>query len=211
MAAPHTLLPLGEGGPQGRMRAALARRYAMPDNRQKGRSRALRRNMTDAEMRLWKLLRDRRLMGAKFRRQVPVGPYIVNFYCHDSRLVVEADGGQHLDSHHDAVRTAFLEQRGLKVVRFWNDQILKESSSVMEQILTLTSTLPPSPAAARRPARISRCPERWVRKCAQERPRPHPRYATPWRGRPPEGEANSKNPPTFLRDGQATTTEETGS
>ena len=82
---------------------------------QRGRARAMRRAPTDAERRLWRLLRDRRLSGLKFRRQVPVGPYIVDFLCVGARLIVEADGSQHAENSRDKVRDAYLARQGWKV------------------------------------------------------------------------------------------------
>ena len=91
--------------------------------------------MTDAERRLWAALRGRRLQGYKFRRQRPVGPFIVDFACIEHRLVVEADGGQHADNQYDADRTAWLEKRGWRVLRFWNNEILANPEGVQEAVL----------------------------------------------------------------------------
>jgi very-short-patch-repair endonuclease len=99
------------------------------------RARALRATMTDAERRLWSVLRSRRLLGYKFRRQRPIGPFIVDFACIEHRLVVEADGGQHLESNYDARRTAWLEARGWRVMRFWNNDILANTEGVQEAVL----------------------------------------------------------------------------
>ncbi len=88
------------------------------------RARTLRANQTESEARLWGELRGRKLQGWKWRRQAPIGPFIVDFFCPAARLVVEIDGGQHLDQvEYDARRTRFLEQRGLRVIRFESDQI----------------------------------------------------------------------------------------
>lgn len=96
----------------------------------------MRRNATDAERRLWYHLRAKRLQGYKFRRQHVIGPYIVDFVCLDRRLVIEIDGGQHLERRaQDAKRTAFLEQQGLRVLRFWNDEVLKDTEAVLTRIL----------------------------------------------------------------------------
>ena len=101
----------------------------------------LRQQQTDAEQFLWLRLRNRRLAGLKFRRQVPIGSYIVDFYCHDCALVVELDGAQHLAQvEYDAVRTAFLQAQGLSVLRFWNHEVLQQLDSVLEQILQMAST-----------------------------------------------------------------------
>jgi very-short-patch-repair endonuclease len=88
------------------------------------RARQLRVHQTDAEGRLWGELRGRRLGGWKWRRQAPIGPYIVDFYCPAARLVVELDGSQHLDQvDHDARRTAYLARAGLRVIRFGSENI----------------------------------------------------------------------------------------
>ena len=104
-----------------------------PDKRRFARS--LRRDMTEAEARLWHELRDRRLMGLKFRRQVPIPPYVADFLCAEAMLVVEIDGSQHGGSVSDAARTAFLRGRGFRVLRFWNDEVLRELDSVCETII----------------------------------------------------------------------------
>lgn len=96
---------------------------------------ALRRDCTDAERRLWTLLRGRRLEGFKFRRQHPIGMFIADFACVMARLVIEADGGQHCDAADDARRTAWLGERGWRVVRFWNDDILARPEVVVEVVL----------------------------------------------------------------------------
>src|SRR5277367_4404848 len=96
---------------------------------QRSRARAMRGSPTDAELRLWRLLRDRRLNGLRFRRQVPVGPYIVDFLCIASRLVVEADGSQHAESDHDDVRDTYLRSQGWTVLRFWNCDVLRTRES----------------------------------------------------------------------------------
>ncbi len=101
----------------------------------KDRARVLRRQMTDAEHRLWYHLRARRMHGCKFRRQYPIGPYITDFACIEARLVIEADGGQHNErTVHDAERTACLESHGYTVLRFWNDEILRNTEAVLEKI-----------------------------------------------------------------------------
>ena len=99
------------------------------------RARALRRQASDAEYALWKHLRGRRLKGYKFRRQVVIEPYIVDFLCLETKLIIEADGGQHAEQMaYDARRTATLEGMGYKIMRFWNNEILGELQSVLEQI-----------------------------------------------------------------------------
>lgn len=100
-------------------------------------ARALRTNMTDAEKKLWLNLRGRQMCGLKFRRQHPLGPYIVDFYCHQARLVIEVDGGQHWDEEnrrYDARRTAYLHMQAIRVIRFSNDEVLKDTEGVLEHI-----------------------------------------------------------------------------
>jgi very-short-patch-repair endonuclease len=89
-------------------------------------ARKLRVNATHSEMKLWSALKNRKLGGFKFRRQAPIGKYVVDFVCHERSLVIEADGGQHIEkAETDAQRTRWLESQGFRVIRFWNDQILK--------------------------------------------------------------------------------------
>jgi very-short-patch-repair endonuclease len=97
--------------------------------------RDLRRNSTMAEIRLWSALRDRRLAGYRFRRQHPIGPFIVDFACTRHRLVVEADGGQHNDNAADEARTEWLTRHRWRVLRFWNNDILANTEGVIETIL----------------------------------------------------------------------------
>ena len=108
----------------------------------------LRRELTDAERKLWSALRNRQLNGAKFRRQQPIGPFIVDFVCQECRLVVEADGGQHADSPADERRTSFLESKGYRVLRFWNNDIQNNLDGVTQVIANALST--PHPARALR-------------------------------------------------------------
>jgi very-short-patch-repair endonuclease len=104
--------------------------------------------MTDAERKLWTILRARQLGGAKFRRQQPIGPFIADFVCQEARLIVEADGGQHAENVGDVRRTAFLESKGYRVLRFWNNDILQNLEGVAESVLGALST--PHPARASR-------------------------------------------------------------
>jgi len=98
-------------------------------------ARSLRQQGTDAEARLWHLLRARRLGGFKFRRQHPTPPYVIDFYCAEQRLAVELDGGQHLDTAaRDSQRDASLHAQGIRVLRFWNDAVFKESEHVLSVI-----------------------------------------------------------------------------
>ncbi len=110
-------------------------------------AKTLRQNMTDAEHCLWKHLRGHRLDGIKFKRQQPIGPYIVDFVCFDARLVIEIDGGQHLESKTDHVRDTWLSEHGFRVLRFWNNEVLNETAAVLERIIESLPPLPnPSPA-----------------------------------------------------------------
>jgi very-short-patch-repair endonuclease len=110
-------------------------------------ARQLRREMTDAERLLWRYLRARRFEEVKFRRQELIGRYIVDFVSHDTRLIIELDGGQHTTQvAYDAERTRWLNSRGYRVIRFWNNQVLTETEPVLESIaLALAAPLPNPP------------------------------------------------------------------
>ena len=111
-------------------------------------ARGLRRRQTDAERRLWARLRDRRLLGATFARQVPIGPYIVDFCCRERKLIVELDGGQHAArADYDVARTALLQALGYRVLRFWDNDALVNTDGVLQRIAeTLSATAArPSP------------------------------------------------------------------
>lgn len=98
--------------------------------------RALRQNTTDAEKHLWYFLRAKRLNGYKFRRQHWIQPYVVDFICLSKKLIIECDGGQHQDQqHYDKKRAEFLNSKGYKIIRFWNDEILKETPMILDMIL----------------------------------------------------------------------------
>jgi very-short-patch-repair endonuclease len=113
-------------------------------------AKALRGNMTDAERRLWYRLRAHRFDGHKFKRQVPIGPYIVDFACLGRKLVVEVDGGQHADNSRDVVRDSYLASEGFRVLRFWNNDVLRNTDGVLETILGALAEAP-SPVALRAP------------------------------------------------------------
>ena len=108
----------------------------------------MRSEMTDAERALWMRLRARRLNGLSFRRQTPIGPFIVDFVCHERRLVIELDGGHHNDleeMQRDAKRQQWLEANGYHVLRFWNPDVLSHCDLVLEEILeTIAQPTPPS-------------------------------------------------------------------
>ena len=110
-------------------------------------ARQLRRNSTDAERTLWRLLRDRQLASHKFRRQSPIGPYIVDFVCFDQKIIVEVDGGQHQDRlHQDQSRSEWLESQGFTALRFWNNEVMGNQDGVAHLIFTaLEHGISPSP------------------------------------------------------------------
>jgi very-short-patch-repair endonuclease len=99
--------------------------------------RRLRVEQTEAEAVLWQLLRNRKLIGCKFRRQVPVGRYVADFYCHERKLIVELDGGVHSDPDqqaHDRNRDTFLLAQGLRILRFSNEEALGPLERILDQI-----------------------------------------------------------------------------
>ena len=128
---PTLPLPLGEGWGEGM-------------KHMKQHARELRQKQTDAERLLWKHLRNRQVAGYKFRRQEVIKPYIVDFVCFDAKLIIEVDGGQHGDQiEYDEARTTYLETRGYRVLRFWNNEVLEHTESVLEHICAELVT--PSP------------------------------------------------------------------
>jgi very-short-patch-repair endonuclease len=105
--------------------------------------------MTDVEHRLWYHLRQRQMNGCKFRRQYPIGPFVTDFVCLEAGLVIEVDGGQHSECEaQDDARTRYLEQRGFRVLRFWNDVVLRETESVLQVILEALRPHPDPPPQA---------------------------------------------------------------
>jgi very-short-patch-repair endonuclease len=123
-------------------------------NRLRARAREFRNNPTDAERSLWSHLRFWQLDGYKFRRQQPLGPYIVDFVCLEKRSVVEVDGGQHSQAV-DAERDNWLRDQGFVLLRFWNNEVLKNIDGVREVILRnlLNTYLNPSPQGGRKNSR----------------------------------------------------------
>jgi len=112
----------------------------------------LRQTSTDAERRLWKYIKAKKLAGLKFRRQVPIGDYIVDFVCFEKKIIIEIDGGQHseeVNKINDNNRTAWLEGRGFKVLRFWNNEVLKNTDGVWEVIQRNCEYPSPQPSPAR--------------------------------------------------------------
>ena len=98
-------------------------------------ARAMRREPTEAEDRLWGALRGRRLDRIKFKRQAPAGAYIADFLCAEAMLIVEIDGSQHADSAYDRDRAEALKAHGFRVLRFWNDEVMRELDSVCDTII----------------------------------------------------------------------------
>jgi len=101
--------------------------------RSRGLARSLRRSQTDAEILLWRYLRASRLSGFKFRRQHPLPPYVVDFYCDSARLAIELDGSQH-SVDIDAVRTLRINGKGIQILRFWDNDVLTRTEAVLETI-----------------------------------------------------------------------------
>ena len=97
-------------------------------------AKSMRRNPTEAEAKMWTLLRNRRLAAFKFRRQVPMGPYIADFLCFRPKLIIELDGSQHADSIRDQARDAELVRRGFRLLRIWNNDILARPVSVLDAV-----------------------------------------------------------------------------
>ncbi len=142
----------GEGGAR---REAVGGRRGVPTRQELlARAKWMRANPTDAERRLWSMLRDKRMPVFKFKRQMIIIPYIADFVCLERRLIIEADGSQHVESAYDVRRDAFLKAQGFNVLRFWNTDILTNARGVFDAIYAALSTphpsaalrLPPSPA-----------------------------------------------------------------
>lgn len=108
-------------------------------------ARRLRTNMTDAEKKLWYRLRNKQFYGFRFRRQHPIGPYIVDFVCLKTKLIIELDGGQHAGNAKDGTRTSYLQSQGFTVLRLWNNEVMENLEGVLEMLakhLTPTLILP---------------------------------------------------------------------
>ncbi|HCE67992.1 MAG: hypothetical protein A2X82_16990 [Geobacteraceae bacterium GWC2_55_20] len=100
-------------------------------------ARQMRKDQTDAEQFLWRLLRNRNFCGCKFRRQVPIGGYIIDFLCDEANLAIELDGGGHADldqKSYDEERSKVLAGAGIRVIRFWNNDVLNNTDNVLEKI-----------------------------------------------------------------------------
>jgi very-short-patch-repair endonuclease len=146
-------LPLaGEGWGGGSRDGGDRDEWKVPP-RLRSRARALRKNSTDAERLLWSELRDHRLTGASFRRQVPIGNYIADFVCHAAKLVIELDGGQHFSDGQeaaDARRSATIEATGFRVLRFSNLDVMANRAGVLETIAAAIEARTPTPTLPRK-------------------------------------------------------------
>jgi very-short-patch-repair endonuclease len=145
-ALPHDGGGLGGGDVSGRAGRDVKKH---PIDGAGARARTLRQNMTDAERQVWQILRAQQMKGHRFRRQVPIGRYIADFVCHEARLIVEIDGGQHDRlSPREAERSGFLQNQGYRILRFWNNEVVANLDGVHETIddelgrITPTQTLP---------------------------------------------------------------------
>ena len=116
-------------------------RHRVASNK-RGYAKKLRHNLTDAERVLWRLLRSRRLLHAKFRRQVPISSWIVDFVSFEHRLIVEADGSQHTENGRDAVRDLDLRRGGFQILRFWNNDIFASQGPVLERLAEMIDQSP---------------------------------------------------------------------
>jgi len=107
----------------------------MPHIKNVDKARDLRKNQTEAESLLWYHIRNKRFQGFKFRRQLPIGNYIVDFVCESVKVIIELDGSQHMDTElYDNKRTQYLSSLGYKVLRYWNNELLSQTDSVLESI-----------------------------------------------------------------------------
>ena len=125
----------GEGGASAPNSKKRARNARDGNNAPRDNARRLRKDMTDAERKLWSLLRNRTLARCKFRRQVAIGPYVADFLSFEARLIVEADGGQHASVPRDPTRDAWFRHQSFTVARYWNCDILNNPSGVLTSLL----------------------------------------------------------------------------
>jgi very-short-patch-repair endonuclease len=100
--------------------------------------------MTEAEKKIWYKVRNKQL-GVKFRRQQPIGNYVVDFVCLEKKIVIEVDGGEHFESGRDKIRDTWFQEQGYKILRFWNNDVLKNTDNVMQVIINEFSPSPLSP------------------------------------------------------------------
>ena len=146
-AVPDQVEIIDDGGLSGIKLKKLIVNCRMTDKDQTYFSRQLRKDSTDAERVLWARLRDYRL-GVKFRRQEPIGPYIVDFVCFEKKIVIEVDGGQHNDEaiqRNDKERETWLRGEGFRVFRFWNNEVTANVDGVLEVLSRAVGCVLPSP------------------------------------------------------------------
>ena len=159
--------------------------------------RELRKTQTSAEALLWELIRNRRLLGFKFRRQHQFGDYVADFYCHEAELVIECDGPVHQPNeqwHHDQNRDAYMIAQGLRVLRFTNDQIFNDTEKVLEEIAALL----PSPigrGAGGEGAKLSAMSLFDKASCSPRQPAVRWEAVKPSPQPSPRGRGSLKNPP----------------
>ena len=132
--------PVGEGGAERSSATGEGFEPQTPHHRPTAKrirnfAKKMRHEPTDAEAAMWRLLRDRRLALFKFRRQVPFQSFILDFVCFEKRMIIEIDGSQHASSERDTARDAVLMAEGFRIERYWNNDVLQQSSSVLEDIL----------------------------------------------------------------------------
>jgi very-short-patch-repair endonuclease len=156
------------------------------------RARALRNRLTDTEQHLWQRLRRKQLSGHRFRRQVPLGRYIVDFTCFEARVIVEVDGGQHAeDIMRDWERDHWLSSQGFRVLRFWNNDVLRETDAVVEMIVRALMQPPPHPSPIKGEGEL-------VKGADHSRP-PHP---SPVKGEGERSQAMHEIPPPLAGGGE---------
>ena len=118
------------------------------------RARKMRKEPSGPEAKLWYFMKGKNLGGFRFRRQHPIDRFIVDFYCHETKLVVELDGNSHAEQReYDAIRTAWLESKGYTVIRFWNNQVVQDTESVLQLILAKCEELSDEPRPSPSPSR----------------------------------------------------------
>ena len=144
----------GEGQPKRSDGRERGRKKLLRD-----RAKGMRSTHTEAEHRLWQILRAKRFAGFKFKRQLPIDHYIVDFACLSWRLIIEADGGQHAENVQDERRDAYLRAQGFRVVRFWNNEIFTNEDGVTERIFELLNAPSPQPLSRRGERDFSGAPD----------------------------------------------------
>ena len=142
-------VPLPSAG-EGQAARSAARERGRRIAKLRGRAKSMRSQPTDAEHRLWQILRAHRFTGFKFKRQVPIDFYVADFVCFSARLIVEVDGGQHAENARDPKRDAYLRSQGFRVLRIWNNELFANEEGAAEAILSALQSPPlPNPSPAR--------------------------------------------------------------